>query len=319
MSSVMKNVAIFVDFTNGKLTSKSVNLWNKVFDLKYDSIVFYTFSLCKEYFLPQDSDIDLVVIDSNSTITFADSHVVSSIVKDLQLRNISNGFAIKSPLTDILIPQIAFRLNANVKSQVIDFNRHNDDLSYSISVFNNKVISHYSTLDQSVFILVNNNLKGSTINNDQQFIAVSPTHLNSETAAYGVVNVHDTMNSSISLSDAEIVVGAGRGLKDPSNWPMVEELANLLYAATACSKPVSDLDWRPHHEHVGQTGVKISPKIYIACGISGAIQHLAGVNSSKTIVVINNDREAPFFSHADFGIVGDVFDVLPRLIKKLKS
>ncbi len=315
----MKNVAIFVDFTNGKLTSKSVNLWNKVLDLKYDSIVFYTFSLCEEYFLPKDSDIDLVVIDSNSTISFADTHVVSSIVKDLQLRNISNGFAIKSPLTDILIPQIAFRLNANVKSQVIDFNRHNDDLSYSISVFNNKVISHYSTLDQSFFILVNNNLKASTINNDQHFIAVLPTHLNSETAAYGVVNVHDTMNSTISLSDAEIVVGAGRGLKDPSNWPMVEELANLLNAATACSKPVSDLDWRPHHEHVGQTGVKIAPKIYIACGISGAIQHLAGVNSSKTIVVINNDREAPFFSHADFGIVGDVFDVLPRLIKKLKS
>jgi electron transfer flavoprotein alpha subunit len=115
------------------------------------------------------------------------------------------------------------------------------------------------------------------------------------------------------------VVGAGRGFKDPSNWTIVEDLAKALGAATACSKPVSDLNWRPHHEHVGQTGVKISPNLYIACGISGAIQHLAGVNGSRIVVVINNDPEAPFFKHADYGIVGDVNDILPRLTKKLQS
>jgi len=125
--------------------------------------------------------------------------------------------------------------------------------------------------------------------------------------------------NKVSLPDAEIVVSAGRGLKGPENWGMVEELASLLGAATACSKPVSDADWRPHSEHVGQTGITISPNLYIAIGISGAIQHLAGVSSSKVIVVINKDAEAPFFKVADYGIVGDAFEVVPKLIEALKA
>jgi electron transfer flavoprotein alpha subunit len=123
----------------------------------------------------------------------------------------------------------------------------------------------------------------------------------------------------VSLPDAEIVVSAGRGLKGPENWGMIEELASLLGAATACSKPVSDAGWRPHSEHVGQTGIAISPNLYIAIGISGAIQHLAGVSSSKVIVVINKDAEAPFFKVADYGIVGDAFEVVPKLIAAVKE
>jgi electron transfer flavoprotein alpha subunit len=121
------------------------------------------------------------------------------------------------------------------------------------------------------------------------------------------------------LPEADLVVSAGRGLKGPENWGMVDDLAKTLGAATACSKPVSDMDWRPHHEHVGQTGIKVAPNLYIAAGISGAIQHLAGVNSSKVIVVINKDSEAPFFKAADYGIVGDAFDVLPKLNEELKK
>ncbi|HVW13143.1 MAG TPA: electron transfer flavoprotein subunit alpha/FixB family protein [Mucilaginibacter sp.] len=123
----------------------------------------------------------------------------------------------------------------------------------------------------------------------------------------------------VSLPDAEIVVSGGRGMKGPENWGMIEELAGLLGAATACSKPVSDAGWRPHSEHVGQTGIAISPNLYIAVGISGAIQHLAGVSSSKVIVVVNKDPEAPFFKVADYGIVGDAFEVLPKLIAAVKE
>lgn len=133
------------------------------------------------------------------------------------------------------------------------------------------------------------------------------------------VGVEKVAADKVPLTEAEIVVSGGRGLKGPENWGMIEELARVLGAATACSKPVADVGWRPHHEHVGQTGIQISPNLYIAIGISGAIQHLAGVASSKNIVVINNDPEAPFFKVADYGIVGDAFEVVPRLIEAIKK
>ena len=129
----------------------------------------------------------------------------------------------------------------------------------------------------------------------------------------------DMAKGAIPLPEAEIVVSGGRGLKGPENWNMVEDLASVLGAGTACSKPVSDMHWRPHSEHVGQTGIAINPNLYIAIGISGAIQHLAGVSNSKTIVVINSDPEAPFFKAADYGIVGDAFDIVPKLTAALKE
>jgi len=127
------------------------------------------------------------------------------------------------------------------------------------------------------------------------------------------------VKGEVPLTEAEIVVSGGRGLKGPENWGIVEDLAHALHAALACSRPVADSHWRPHYEHVGQTGIQIAPNLYIALGISGAIQHLAGVNRSKTIVVINKDPEAPFFKAADYGIVGDVFDVVPRLTEEIKK
>jgi len=129
----------------------------------------------------------------------------------------------------------------------------------------------------------------------------------------------DKATDKVTIADAEVVVSAGRGMKGPENWGMIEELADVLGAATACSKPVSDMGWRPHGEHVGQTGKPVASNLYIAIGISGAIQHLAGINSSKVKVVINNDAEAPFFKAADYGVVGDAFEVVPSLIEKLKQ
>ncbi len=137
----------------------------------------------------------------------------------------------------------------------------------------------------------------------------------------GKIKLESVEKSSgkVTIADADIVVSGGRGLKGPENWGMIEELADILGAATACSKPVSDLDWRPHSEHVGQTGKPVAANLYIAIGISGAIQHLAGINSSKVKVVINIDPEAPFFKAADYGVVGDAFEVVPKLIEKLKE
>jgi electron transfer flavoprotein alpha subunit len=133
------------------------------------------------------------------------------------------------------------------------------------------------------------------------------------------VTAVNIVKGEVPLTEAEIVVSGGRGLKGPENWGIVENLAHALHAALACSRPVADSHWRPHHEHVGQTGIQIAPNLYIALGISGAIQHLAGVNRSKTIVVINKDPEAPFFKAADYGVVGDVFEVVPKLTEEIKK
>jgi electron transfer flavoprotein alpha subunit len=141
-----------------------------------------------------------------------------------------------------------------------------------------------------------------------------------DTDDFGIkVTSVEKSSGKVSIADADIVVSAGRGMKGPENWGMIEELASVLGAATACSKPVSDLGWRPHGEHVGQTGKPVATNLYIAIGISGAIQHIAGVNSSKVKVVVNSDPEAPFFKVADYGVVGDAFEIVPQLIEKLKA
>ena len=315
----MNNAALFLDFKNGRLTKKSLNLFSKILQLNFEKITIYTFNKGKDFFLPANLNIELVLVESISTVSIADKEVVSVLTNDLSSRNIKVGFAIKSLLIDNLIPQLANTLKSSVKSQIIDFEKIEDEFNYTTSVFNNKALAQYTGTLDSCFYIVTNNLKVSKLSQDEKNeVAITPFILPIRKSTYTLGSVEKVV-SEISLVDAEIVIGAGRGLKDPTNWVMIEELASLLHAATACSKPVSDLDWRPHHEHVGQTGVKISPNVYIACGISGAIQHLAGVNSSKIIVVINNDKDAPFFNNADYGIVGDVFEVVPRLIKKLSN
>ena len=314
----MKKIALFVDFNDGHLTDKSVKLYSKILSLDIGEVVIYTFSKCTVYHLPEQLSIELVVIISENPIQLIDKDLVSVVTSDFSNRNINVGFAIKSVLNDSLLSQMAHYLDFSIKSQVVDFYSDNDNLIYSSSVFNNKAVSKYSGSIKSSFYLVSNNLKPSSSASSFNVKEIIPFQLKTNKPSFELLSIKNAL-SKVSLADAQIVVGAGRGLKDPHNWNIIEELAEILKGATACSKPVSDLDWRPHYEHVGQTGVKIAPSIYIACGISGAIQHLAGVNSSKTIVVINNDPDAPFFANADYGIIGDVFDIVPRLINKLKN
>ena len=182
--------------------------------------------------------------------------------------------------------------------------------------FTNKAFSSTEMNDGLRIISVSSNSFGMIENfNDSSVESFNVEKVDSNQKIIDIVKE----TGSITISDADIVVSAGRGLKGPENWEMIESLADTLGAATACSKPVSDMGWRPHSEHVGQTGKPVSSNLYIAIGISGAIQHLAGINSSKIKVVINNDPEAPFFKAADYGVVGDAFEVIPELIQKLKD
>jgi len=227
---------------------------------------------------------------------------------------LSNSFSGKG-----LAPRIAVKLDAGLIDGAVELPK-TDGGSFSVkkTAFSGKAFAVTELTSANKVIALNPNafgVKESPV--DVTIEAFSPEVKSTDFAA--VVKEIVRATDKISLPDAELVVSAGRGLKGPENWGMIEELASLLGAATACSKPVSDADWRPHSEHVGQTGIAISPNLYIAIGISGAIQHLAGVSSSKVIVVINKDPEAPFFKVADYGIVGDAFDVVPKLIQALKA
>lgn len=224
----------------------------------------------------------------------------------------------KSSIADAMAARLAGKLRAGLAANVIELPDLSNGFRVKSSIYTGKAFA-FNELKADVKILA---IKKNTI--PVQETAATAT-VEAFTPALNdsdfVISVKSTEKATgdVLLPEADLVVSAGRGMKGPENWAIVEDLAHALHAATACSKPVSDLDWRPHHEHVGQTGIKVSPNLYIACGISGAIQHLAGVNSSKVIVVINKDPEAPFFKSADYGIVGDVFDVLPRLTKAVQS
>ena len=224
----------------------------------------------------------------------------------------------KSSLADAMTARLAGKLKAGLAANVIELPDLSNGFRVKSSIYTGKAFA-YNELKANVKILA---IRKNTITPEEKdAIATVETFTPTLNDADFAISVKNTEKSSgdILLPEADLVVSAGRGLKGPENWGIVEDLAHALHAATACSKPVSDLDWRPHSEHVGQTGLKISPNLYIACGISGAIQHLAGVNSSKVIVVINKDADAPFFKAADYGIVGDVFEVLPRLTKAVKA
>jgi electron transfer flavoprotein alpha subunit len=215
-----------------------------------------------------------------------------------------------------IAPRVAAKLNAGFVSGAIALPDTKSGFVVKKNVFSGKAFAN---------VAINSDIKVIALNPNS--FSISETGGTAEVVEANVqpgaarvkVTATNKVKGEIPLSEAELVVSGGRGLKGPENWGMIEELAKLLGAATACSRAVADAHWRPHHEHVGQTGLAIAPNLYIAIGISGAIQHLAGVNRSKVIVVINKDPEAPFFKAADYGIVGDAFEVVPKMIQAVKK
>ncbi|MCK5210497.1 MAG: electron transfer flavoprotein subunit alpha/FixB family protein, partial [Cyclobacteriaceae bacterium] len=223
----------------------------------------------------------------------------------------------KSSFSDNVGARIAGKTGASIVSNVVSLPDVSSGFSVRKSIFTGKAFATVSLSGEKKVLIIKRNVIELMENGDKADVEKNPIpdNLRFNEKITGL----EKAEGDILLDDAEIVVSGGRGLKGPENWGMIEELARALGAATGCSKPVSDIGWRPHHEHVGQTGVKVSPNLYIAVGISGAIQHLAGVNSSKVLVAINEDPDAPFFKAADYGIVGDAFEIIPRLTEKVKS
>jgi electron transfer flavoprotein alpha subunit len=229
----------------------------------------------------------------------------------------ANTIVVSSSLdSKYLAPILSANIEAAYINNVISLPSNLDPFTVKRTAFTNKAFSDTSSNSKKVIVGLSNNSFGlieNSISIDEEIFEVSISNSNLS------VESSEKVSGKISIADADIVVSAGRGMKGPENWNLIEDLADTLGAATACSKPVSDMGWRPHSEHVGQTGKPVATNLYIAIGISGAIQHLAGINSSKIKVVINSDPEAPFFKAADYGIVGDAFDIVPRLNKKLKE
>jgi electron transfer flavoprotein alpha subunit len=224
----------------------------------------------------------------------------------------------KSSLGDTVAARVAGKLKAGLASNVVELPDLSAGFVVKRSIYTGKAFANTAISSEKKILAIKKNIYAVVPTDAKASVEAFSPALSEADFAVKITNT-EKATGTISLPEADLVVSGGRGLKGPENWGIIEELAQALGAATGCSKPVSDLHWRPHHEHVGQTGVKVSPNLYIAVGISGAIQHLAGVNSSKCIVVINSDPEAPFFQAADYGIVGDAFQVLPKLIAAAKK
>ena len=235
------------------------------------------------------------------------------------VNELANGNIIVFPHTtdaSSIAPMLAVIKDYSLITNVLEAPENLAPFQVKRRAFSGKGFMHAKADSAGVIVTVSQNafgVKENTVAGSEEVKNLSVANEDTKVIS------HEQSSGKLDLKEAEIVFSAGRGLKGPENWGMVEDLATLLGAATACSKPVSDIGWRGHNEHVGQTGKAISPNLYIAIGISGAIQHLAGVNSSKTIVVINSDPEAPFFKSADYGVVGDAFQIIPELTQKIKA
>jgi electron transfer flavoprotein alpha subunit len=313
------SVLVFAESSEGKFKKSSFELTSygkKVAEQLGTNLVVLTINATENETLYKYGAEKVLQVTSEVLATF-NAKKVANVLKQAAEKENSKVVIVDSNANGLyLAPLVAVNLSAGFASNVMALPSSTSPFTvkrkaFSSKAFNNCKIStdiKVISLSKNSYGVHENEVSGS-IEGFSPVIATS--NLSSE-------KIEQT-TGKVTIADADIVVSGGRGLKGPENWGMVEELASILGAATACSKPVSDLGWRPHSEHVGQTGKPVASNLYIAIGISGAIQHLAGINSSKIKVVINTDAEAPFFKAADYGIVGDAFEVVPKLIEKLKE
>jgi electron transfer flavoprotein alpha subunit len=257
---------------------------------------------------------------SNEKLKTFVNQAYASIIAEAAKSEKSNVIVLANSFTGKgLAPRVAVKLRAGLADNAVELpETSNGTFIVKKTAFSGKAFAHVELTSEIKIIALNPNSYRVVDNGGVAEVTDFQPPVNEsdfKTMVKEIVRATD----KVSLPEAELVVSGGRGMKGPENWGMIEELAEVLGAATACSKPVSDAGWRPHEEHVGQTGIAVSPNLYIAIGISGAIQHLAGVSSSKTIVVINKDPEAPFFKVADYGIVGDAFEIVPKLTEAIKA
>ena len=260
-----------------------------------------------------DKILKIVNQDLNEFSSKKYAHAIADVIKT---ENAHVVVLSSTPDSKYLGAHLSGITDSSFVSNVVELPESINPFIVKRTCFTNKAFSLTELSSDTKIISITSNSYGVIENsNDSETEEIDIKSIDSNQR---ILNI-EKESGSVTIADAEIVVSAGRGLKGPENWGMIETLAETLGAATACSKPVSDMGWRPHSEHVGQTGKPVSSNLYIAIGISGAIQHLAGINSSKVKVVINNDPEAPFFKAADYGVVGDAFEVVPSLIEKLKA
>ena len=313
------SVLVFADSSEGKFKKTAlevVSYGKKVAEKLGTNVVALTINATDSSEL-YTYGAEKVVSVSNDFLQTFNAKQYAAVVTEVAKAASATVVVIDSSIDSLYVaPIVAINLEAGYASNVVDAPSSISPFTLKRKAFSNKAFSNtIITTETKVIGLAKNSygihenpVSGTTENFDATLVEA---RVSSEKV--------ERVTGKVTIADADIVVSAGRGLKGPENWGMVEELATILGAATACSKPVSDLGWRPHGEHVGQTGKPVASNLYIAIGISGAIQHLAGINASKVKVVINTDSEAPFFKAADYGIVGDAFEVVPKLIEKLKA
>ena len=315
------SVLVFTESENGqfkKIAFEAVSFAKGIADMMGTSVIAVSINGNQTDQLGKYGASKVLNVSSDKLENF-NASVYADVIAQAAEKEDSNVVVISSSANcKYLAPLLAINMEAGYVPNVIELPSSTSPFKIKSNVFSNKAFANSEITTEKKLIGLAKNAYG-IIENEISSIQENFSPVISEDNLHTKVTSVEKSNDKITIADADIVVSGGRGLKGPENWGMIEELADTLGAATACSKPVSDLGWRPHSEHVGQTGKPVSSNLYIAIGISGAIQHLAGVNSSKVKVVINSDSEAPFFKAADYGIIGDAFECVPQLIEKLKE